>query len=189
MSVERHIKSIKIYAQTINTDSLKMDDLEFQENLEPREVANIPTPYNYYDIDLDKWIHDFGFENDFVLALDDTQLSGVVWKTFPAGRAPTFQFTIPGVLMVGDDQPPATPVPYIVTATQLFAYVKTVPSSSALIVEVNNNGSPIDTVTIAIGQHYGSTIINEVLSLNDILTVDINQADEIAADLTGQVRT
>ena len=91
--------------------------------------------------------------------------------------------------MVGDDQPPTAPVPYAITAVQLFAYVKTVPSSSALIIEINNNDSPIDTVTIAIGAHTGSTVISEALSLNDLLTIDINQADEIAADLTVQVRT
>ena len=186
MSVDRNISSIKVYVQTIGADSLKMDDLTFQENLEPADPIIIPDPYVDYDEDEEEWILDPDYDNGDVLTLDNTQLSGLTWSS--AGRSPTFQFTIPGVLMVGDDQPPTTPVPYGITATQLFAYVKTVPSSSALIVEVNNNDSSIGTITIAIGAHTGSTVISEALGLNDLLTIDINQADGTATDLTVQVR-
>jgi len=186
MPVDRHIKSIKVYAQTINTDSLKIDDLKFQENLEPKKVAIIPSPYNYYNTDLGEWVFDFGFENDFVLALDDTQPTGFAWKA--AGRAPTFQFTMPGVLEIGNNQPPATPVPYVITATQLYAYVKTAPVGGNVVIEVNKNGVSIGIITILSGNHTGSTVISTIFAINDVITIDINDTDYIAADLTVQVR-
>jgi len=186
MSVERHIKSVKTYAQTINTDSLKIDDLRFRENLEPRKVAIIPSPYNYYDMDTGEWVFDYGFENDYGLILDNTQLSGFTWGV--TGRAPTFQFTIPGVLEIGNNQPPATPVPYAITATLIYAYVKTAPTSGDVVVEVNKNGVPIGTVTISSGNQTGSTIISTTFAINDVITIDINDTDYIASDLTIQVR-
>lgn len=103
--------------------------------------------------------------------------------------SPTFQFTVPGILKVGYNQPPATPVPCEVIAIQLYAYVKVAPSSSSLIVEVNDNDVSIGTVTIATGNYGSSTTISKLLSLNDVITVDINQADGVVADLTVQVRT
>lgn len=119
----------------------------------------------------------------------DNIVLGTITPDLLFSGLPTFQSTIPGILTVGANQPPATPVPCEVIAIQLYAYVKVAPSSSSLIVEINNNDISIGTVTIDTGNHSSSATISELLSLNDVITVDINQADGVVADLTVQVRT
>jgi len=149
------------------TDGLKIDQIKLEKNLE-KIIGTI-------EIDSDG--------NEVITSIDEGEPIAEI-----AGRAPTFQFTIPGVLEVGNNQPPATPVPYIITAIQLYAYVKIAPVDGDVVIEVNKNGTPIGTVTILSGNQTGTTTISVSFAVNDIITIDINDTDYVAEGLTIQVR-
>lgn len=110
---------------------------------------------------------------------------------------PVFQFTLGGVIGAGANQGPAIPVPRNCTIDKVYIYVKTAPTGSSIIVDVNKNGTTIFTTQtnrpeIATGNNSDESGTPDVTSLakNDILTVDIDQADSnnVGADLTIQVR-
>ena len=121
--------------------------------------------------------------------------SAGTWTTLKVWK--TLVFTVPGVLEAGTNVAPAIPVDAAMEIDHCYGYIKTVIAVSAVIVDVNKNGSSIFTnqgnrVWIFGSVHHDTTDTPGVttLNLNDVVTIDLDQADsgEEAADLTVEVR-
>lgn len=110
---------------------------------------------------------------------------------------PTFYVSVPSTLFIGSNQTPIIIVPQSMTIIKISAVVKTAPTGSTIILDINKNGSTIwstqaNRLTIADGSTSGSTTSINTTSLveGDLLTVDLDQvgSNVSGADLTVSIR-
>ena len=109
---------------------------------------------------------------------------------------PVLVFAVIGTLTVGTDQAPTILVPYSMTIVKAKVVVKTAPTGSSIIVDVNKNGTTIFTTQanrpeIAIDGTTDDSGTPDVTALaeNDKVTIDIDQigSGTAGADLTVEV--
>ena len=117
------------------------------------------------------------------------------WDTLKVWK--TIVFTVPGVLKAGTQVAPTIIVDAAMEIDHVYGYVRTPSSVSAVIADVNKNGTSIFTnqgnrVWLVAGDNEDQTDTPGVTSLlkNDRLDIDLDQVDSggAAADLTVEVR-
>jgi len=114
------------------------------------------------------------------------------FSTVAAAIKPTFVFTVPGGLTTGTSVPPALIVHGTWTISKAYAYVKTVNTGAALVIDLNKNGTsiwnvtPANRLTIAASdadQYATQTSFNTTSVVEgDILTLDI---DTVGSTISG----
>ena len=167
MSVDRNIEVVKVYAQTDDANSLKINTLEFQENTEPEDEAFIPSPFNGYDLDLDEWLLEYGILEGYTPIIDLAEPSGIRWGT--ASGNVYMQISITGGVGTGTLGPPI-PVPRACTITEIVKYSR----YGTYTVEPRVSG-----VAVSVGS---------ILAKNDILYAYVSVSSVDCEDLVIQVR-
>ena len=108
----------------------------------------------------------------------------------------TLSFAVVGTLAVGTDKAPTIVAPCTLTIVKVKVVVKTAPTGSSIIVDVNKLGTTIFTTQgnrpeIAIGETQDDSGTPDVASLaeGDKITIDIDQvgSTDAGADLTVEV--
>ncbi len=102
---------------------------------------------------------------------------------------PTFTFTIVGTLVTGTNLTPALIVNNGLTITKAYAYVKTAPTGTSIIIDINVNGmsiwnvTPANRLTIAASAQTGNqtSFDSTTLAENDIITIDLDQIGSTVA--------
>jgi len=114
-----------------------------------------------------------------------------------AAIRPTLTFTIVGTLTTGNDKVPAIIIPKSLTIEKIYAYVKTPPVGSSILIDINLNGSTIwetqgNRVEIEAEANLGTSSNFDIASLTeeDIITVDVDQIGSSTAgvDLTLEIK-
>lgn len=109
---------------------------------------------------------------------------------------PVLTFAVTGTLTTGNDKAPTLLAPYSLTIVKVKVVVKTAPTGSSIIIDVNKNGTTIFTTQanrpeIAIGQTTDDSGTPDVTALaeTDKVTIDIDQvgSTEAGADLTCEI--
>lgn len=123
--------------------------------------------------------------------------SGAVYQL--GDVTPTFEFPVPGTLIVGTSLTAAIIVPKPLTIVKAYAYVKTAPTGTPIIVDIKKNNSsiwastPSNRLQVGVSTQTGSQTAFDVTSLAefDILTLDIVQIGSgiAGADLTVALKT
>lgn len=110
---------------------------------------------------------------------------------------PTYEVSITGGLVVGTDLVPLLIVPQAMTIERVSVRLKNAPSGSAIILDINKNGSTIwsnqdNRIQIADGALTGlQTVFNTTsLAVDDYLTIDVDQIGSTfgGSDLTIAIR-
>jgi len=112
---------------------------------------------------------------------------------------PTFVFTFTGTLSIGTNVTPALIVNNALTINKAYAYVKTVPTGAAILIDININATSIwnsdqgNRLTVAASAQTGSQTIFDTTALQegDIITIDIDTIGSSVAgsDLTVELKT
>jgi hypothetical protein len=120
-----------------------------------------------------------------------TQVAGAI--------KPTFVFTVAGTLSTGTSVTPALISNGSWTITKAYAYIKTVNTGAAIIIDINKNGTslwsatPANRLTISASDadHYATqtNFDNASIAEGDILTLDLDQVGSTisGSDLTVQL--
>ena len=168
-TVDRTVKKIEVYAETDDANSLKIDELKFQENLEPKEkdlaYTYIYSPYNYYYDGA--WEYDSGYEDGMSPITDSDSLTGYSWGY---GGLMTMQISIMGSVIDGGNQGPPIPVPRACKVVELYTY------------------SRIGSCTITVFDGPAAVLVGSVLTKNDILSATVSEASDDCEDAVVQVR-
>ena len=167
MSVDRHIKTVKVYVETKDSEQIKINELEFQETTIPEDSIITPTPFIDYDLIIGEWILNSGLLDGYVPMIDVSEPSGISWGT---GFGKLYmQISISGGVGTGYLGPPI-PVPRACTINEIVKYSR----YGTYTVEPRVSG-----VAVSVGS---------ILAKNDILYAYVSVSSVDCEDLVIQVR-
>lgn len=110
---------------------------------------------------------------------------------------PTFAWAVTGSLVTGASAAPYLVATHSLTIEKAYASIKTAPTGSSIIIDINKNGSTIwstqaNRLTVAAGATSGTQTIFNTTSLSDgdVLRVDLDQvgSSTSGSDLTIQLK-
>ena len=142
-------------------------------------------------------VHFYAKDKSGVPTLYAINDAGTVYEL--SENTPVFTFPVTDTLVVETSATNVLIVPKALTITKAYGYVKTAPTGTSIIIDINKNGSSIwsstpgNRLTIAAGANSGSQTSFDTTTLveGDILTIDIDQKGSATAgaDLNVALKT